>query len=143
MSDEPMTAEARRAARKAEAAKAEAEQRDKDFAALDELEIKHGDSCVTHMDVPWSPGMPTMIIARKPNAIEYKRFQDRVKPKNGKAVPFEAQQAAARELTECTLLYPSKDVFAELAEQRPAIVEQLGIDACALAQASKADEGKG
>lgn len=140
---EKQSAEQRRAMRKAEVARAEAAQRDKDFEALDALEIEHGDSNVCHMDVPWTPGMPTMIIARKPTPLEYKRFQDRVKPKaNGKQSP-DAGFAAARELTECTLLYPSKEVFAELTEQRPAIVDQLGIEACKLAQASAADEGKG
>jgi hypothetical protein len=135
--------EARRAARKAALASQEAEQRAIDLEALDEAEIKHGDSNVCHMDVPYTPGMPTLVIARCPKPLEVKRYQDRVKPKaNGKTSP-DAPMDAAKELTALVLVYPSKEVFAELCEQRPSLELQLGVESLGLAQASRADEGKG
>jgi hypothetical protein len=135
--------EARRNARKAALLAQEDEQRATDIEALDKAEVEHGDSNVCHMDVPYTPGMPTMVIARCPSPVHVKRYQDRVKPKaNGRASP-DAPMDAARELTAMVLVYPSKEVFAELVEQRPSLDLQLGVEALGLAQASRADEGKG
>ena len=135
--------EARRAARKAALAEQESAQRAVDLEALDAAEVEYGDSNVCHMDVPYTPGMPTLVIARCPKPSEVKRYQDRVKPKaNGKASP-DAPMDAARELTAVVLVYPSKEVFTELCEQRPSLDLQLGVEALGLAQASRVDEGKG
>ncbi len=142
-SDKIAEIEARRAKRKAGLAEQETEQRVTDLEALDAAEVEHGDSNVCHMDVPYTPGMPTMVIARCPKPSEVKRYQDRVKPKaNGKTSP-DAPMDAAKELTACVLVYPHKDVFATLCEQRPSLDLQLGVEALGLAQASRVDEGKG
>lgn len=150
MTDKPATPEdriaaieARRKARKDELAKQEAEQRATDLDALDAAEVKHGDSNVCHLDVPYTPGMPTMVVARCPKPHEVKRYQDRVKPRaNGKQSP-DAPIEAAVELAALVLEYPNKEAFAELVEQRPELAIQLGLAALGLSRASAADEGKG
>ncbi len=135
--------EERRAARKAALAEQEAAQRAIDLEALDDAEVKHGDSNVYQHNVPYTPGMPTMCIARCPTPLETKRFQDRVKPRaNGKSDP-DAGIAAAKELTAVTLVYPDKDVFKTLCEQRPMVELELGVAALGLAKGAAADEGKG
>jgi len=134
--------QARRAARKAELKKGEQAQRVIDLEALDSAEVEHGDSNVAYLDVPYTPGMPTMVIIRCPKPSEVKRYQDRVKPKaNGKQSP-DAAMDAARELGAATLLYPPKELFTELLEQRPGLDMQAGVESLGLARATSADEGK-
>ncbi len=133
--------EKQRAERKAALAEAKDEQDAADLEALNDAEIKHGDSNVCHLAVPYTPGMPAMVIARCPTPLEAKRFQDRVKPKaNGKTDP-NAGIDAAKELTACVLVYPSKDVFAELCEQRSMLTLELGVKALKLAGSAAQEEG--
>lgn len=135
--------EARRSARKAALAEQERAQLAIDLAALDDLEVAHGDSNVARLDVPYTPGLPTMAVVRVPKPAEVKRYRARLKEKNPDP------QAAADEIGASTRVYPPRppdetpDVFDAMCEARPGLVGQLGVAAMGLAVAREHDEGKG
>ena len=135
--------EAARAERKAALAEEQAKQELLDLEALDAAEIQYGDSSVCHVDVAFTPGLPTMAIARTPKPIEIKRYQDMgAKAKRDGGVNVEAAIAAAKALTAVVLVYPDKETFARMVEARPQLDCDVGLAALKLAKGKAADEGK-
>lgn len=132
--------EARRAARKAALAEQEDTQRAEDLEALDALEVEHGDSNIAHVDVAFTPGLPTLAAVKAPSRNVIKRYRDRVKPrKNGQAGdPTEA----AIELCGACRVYPDAEVFAQMLEARPGLDSQLGLLALRLAVGVEEEKGK-
>lgn len=131
MSDDLDVVRARRAERKAEVAKATAAQEAIDLAAIDELEIEHGDSNVCVVRVPYTPGLPVLVAGKCPEPKYVKRYQARIKPnKDGK--PGDAI-AATEELADVVLLYPEKEVYDQIRTLRPIVHLQLGTAAAGLA----------
>lgn len=145
MSDESSTSrlaqiEAKRAARKAQIDDARNEQRATDLEAIDAIEAERGDSNVVMLEVPYSPGMVTLVAARCPSEAEVKRYRAMVKPdrqgRAGDAV------AAAELLASVTRVYPDEDAYAVVRAARPAIHAQLGAMALTLAIGKAEEEGK-
>lgn len=136
------TLEQRRDERKAAIEESRIAQRAVDLEAIDPLEVEHGDTNVAIVEVPFTPGLPTMAAARTPTDPEMKRYQHRVKIKkvDGEMPDF---NAAYVELATSTLIYPDADTFAKMAAARPAIKFQLGLAAVKLAQAVEQAQGKG
>lgn len=134
--------EARRDARKVALEEYRVAQREIDLEAIDPLEIEHGDTNVAIVEVPFSPGLPTMAAARTPTDPEMKRYTHRVKIKNatGEMPDF---NAAYIEIASCTLIYPDAETFAKMVAARPALKFQLGLAAVKLAQAVEQASGKG
>ena len=132
--------EARRAERKAKLAAQREEQLAVDIEALDAAELQHGDSNVVRIDVPYTPGLPTLALARTPRPVEVKRYRDSVRPKGDKA-PDAA--AAAEQLAAVCRIYPDAETLAKMAEARPGLNVQLGVAAVGLAMGAEAAEGKG
>lgn len=133
--------EAKRAARKASLEAQRDEQRAIDLEAVYNLETEHGDNGVAVLNVPYTPGLPTLCAARKPTAPEMKRYRDRCRPRKDGAqidgVP------PAEELAACCRVYPSDVVYADMLADRAGIHVQLGVEALKLAAGSAEAEGKG
>ena len=100
--------EERRAARKAEAKKARAEQYAKDLEALDALEQEHGDESVAALEVSgFVKGLPSIVVVKSPGGTPlYKRYTDMVR-KAGKNP--EGLGKAQELLGEACIVYPSDD----------------------------------
>jgi hypothetical protein len=136
--------EARRAARKAEAAKAEAEQFAKDLEALDALEVEHGDGAIGSVKAArFVPGLTTRVFFRSPEGPEY----DRYAASYGKATTKQSttgQRDALALLGRAVWLYP-KDEEAKkgLVETFPGLLVAIGLSAAKRAEAAEVEEGKG
>jgi hypothetical protein len=113
---------------------ARAAQRDIDkLALLDLLDEYDGDV----VEVPlthYRKGLPTMAIVRAPKRTEIKRYQDMAQKK-----PTES----TIQLGMTCLVYPSKDVFAEMLERCPALDVSCGNAAVHMALGRSKAEGKG
>lgn len=133
--------QARRAARKAELAKQCEAQRAVDLAALDAAEVEHGDSNIAYVNVPFTPGLPTLAVVRTPSDPEQKRYRDTVKPKKLDGTFGDTTQAA-KQLARAALVYPDPDVYAAQCAARPGLPTQLGLAALKLADAQEAEESK-
>jgi len=133
--------ERKRAARKADLQAAADVQRAIDVEALDGCEICHGDTSVCHVDVSYTPGLPTMAVARVPKPAELKRYRARIKHRDGQ-VDVVAANEAAEELAASCLVYPDKEIFAAMCEARPGLKAQLGSRASQLAAGKAAEEEK-
>lgn len=132
--------EARREARKAALREAQEEQRAADLEAVDALEVEHGDSNITLLDLPFTPGMPTLVAGRAPTTLEIKRYRDRVKPrKDGK--PGDPV-AAAEEIASVCRVYPDADTYAQVLEARPGVHIQLGLEVMKLATGRAQEDAK-
>lgn len=129
-----------REARKADLRKQWEAQRVIDLQAVDALEVEFGDSNIATLDVPYTPGLPTLAAVCCPSPAQVKRYQYRVKPK-GKDGSSEAIEGAEELATAC-LKYPDKETYAKLLEARPAIHVQLGAAAVGLAVGSAEAKGK-
>lgn len=134
--------EARRADRKAALAEQRDEQRATDLTALDELEASLGDNSVASIDVPFTPGLPTLAACRKPTPAEMKRYRHQTKIKK---IDGEMPDMAgpAELVADSCLKYPDEATFKKMCEERPGIKVQLGLVALKLASAESAAEGKG
>jgi hypothetical protein len=132
--------EAKRAARKAELQAQADEQRVTDIEALNDAEIQHGDTNVCSVDVPFTPGLPTLCIGRLPSGIELKRYRASLKV-NGQQVDIAAANEAAAQLGRTVRVYPDAETFAKMCEARPDLASQLGSRATKLAQGKAVAEG--
>ena len=121
------------------------EQHAADLAALNALEVEYGDGNVKAIKIPFEPGLPTLVVVRKPKPPEHSRYRTEVKPKaNGK--PGDAVKGAEDLGTLC-LVYPPKDTDdadtrARLLEARPGLLSQAGVEAATMAYGETVDEGK-
>jgi hypothetical protein len=136
-----------RANRKAAIAAQRDEQRMIDLDAIDEIEIALGDSNVTVIDLPYTPGLPTCVACRTPADPELKRYRHRVasgasKNEEGKASDPLAGVKAVEELADVVRVYPPDAEYAAIRRARPGVHAQLGTAAIALAVGRKEQEGK-
>lgn len=135
--------EARRAERKAKLQDEANEQRAKDLEALDALEVEFGDTNIIKIDVPFTPGLPTLAAARTPRPEELKRYRQNLNVTPGEKLDLAGSGDAAAQLGRTVLKYPDADTFKAMCAARPDLASQLGQLAVKLAQGKAADEGKG
>jgi hypothetical protein len=139
---------AERAARKAKLQEQADAQRLIDMQALNDAELELGDTNVCYVDVPFTPGLPTLAIARKPKPIELKRYREGLRITPGEKLDLAAGNEAAATLGAVVVHYPKKDadgknpVFAAMCEARPDLAATLGQSSVKLAQARAAEESK-
>jgi hypothetical protein len=137
-----------RANRKAEVKKARDAQRMIDLDAIEEIEIALGDSNVTVIDIPYTPGLPTCVACRTPTDPELKRYRHRVASgavkggEDGKPADPLAGVKAAEELADGVRVYPPDAAYADVRKARPGVHLQLGTAAVGLAVGRKEQEGK-
>lgn len=133
--------EAKRAAKQAALQSKRDDQRATDLEALDALETEHGLARVSSVDVPYTPGLPTLAAVRCPTEAEIKRYRARVRPRKDGTTDL---QAAAEEMAESCLIYPADAaVYAQMQAMVPGLHGQLGVEALGLAVGKAAAEGKG
>ena len=130
--------EAKRGARKSDVDSREDEQYVTDLEAVDALEVEHGDRNVAVLRVNYVEGLPVLVAVRAPRDPEVKRFRARVKSEDK-----DQAVAAAQELGESCVIYPARDVLAQIAKARGNLLIDCGTKALSLVVAKSADEGKG
>jgi hypothetical protein len=135
--------EARRAARKAELAKAQADQFAADLEALDALEVEHGDGAVARLDLErYVKGQPTFAVLKTPSGAQYKRFCDMVSKaveKNNQV----ARRAAQDTLAESCWIYPANsDQRKAMLDEFPGLLVSIAVRATQLVEGRAAEEGK-
>jgi hypothetical protein len=134
--------DARRAARRASRAQAQKEQELIDLAAIDDLEVEHGDENIAVLLVPFTPGSVTRAAVRTATTPEIKRYRSKVRPRKVDGELGDTAEAAEQLGRVCTV-YPSDEAVRKaLFEARPALMAQLGIAALELAQGQAVSEGK-
>jgi len=133
--------EARRAERKAALKAQELEQVAIDLEAIDVLEVEHGDSNVSVVGVPFTPGLVARVAVRTPTTHETKRYQDRIRPRGSEAKVGDSI-AATSEIGKACVIYPKGDAFAALIDARPGLPTQLGMAALELGRGKAESEGK-
>ncbi len=116
-------------------------QRVLDLRALGDLEDEHGLSSVGFLNVPHTPGLPTLIACKVPEPKYFKRYKERVRPKGAKAEIGNISDALD-ELGAACRIYPDDDTFKALLDARPGVLTQLGSKAAELASAHEADDAK-
>ena len=151
MAKEMSAAEKRLAAAKKRRAEAQAafntgreDQLATDLEAITDLEIEHGDSHISAVDLPYNPGLPMKAAVRRPNKAEIKRYRKQTEPrKDGKQPDF---TAAHEMIGEACCVYPDpekqKELFEALCEAMPAIKGQLGIVAIQMSVGVEEDAKK-
>lgn len=130
--------EAKRGARKSDVDSREDEQYVTDLEAVDALEVEHGDRNVAVLRVNYVEGLPVLVAVRAPRDPEVKRFRARVKSEDK-----DQAVAAAQELGESCVIYPARDVLAQIVKARGNLLIDCGTKALSLVVAKSADEGKG
>jgi hypothetical protein len=145
---EKSTAEllAEREAKRAEAAHARQEAHDKqrlsDLDFLEIAEVEHGATNVDFVNVPFTPGLPTLVIVRVPSPPEMKKYRYDAKPKKPDD-PLTAHITSANEsIADMCLVWPAADVFAKICDARPGVKAQCGGAAIRLSLGHQEEEGK-
>jgi hypothetical protein len=117
-----------------------------DLTALDALEVELGDSNVAFLTVPFQPGLPTMMIARKPTKAELQRYRAQVKVKpqgNGKQPDSDKTPTEACEIiADSCIQYPEAEVYGRLCIERPGAKAQLGALALKLIVDTESEDAK-
>lgn len=113
-----------------------------DLEALDAIEIEQGDSNVTRINLPFTPGLQTLVAVRTPTPAETKRYRFRCKSKHEKDKPDLV--GASEELAAEVCLYPKKGPERDaLFAARPGLAVQVALIATKLAIGEEETEGKG
>jgi hypothetical protein len=114
-----------------------------DLDAIEPLEAEHGPTNIAILDVEFTDGLPACCACRTPEDSEMKRYRHSVKPKKQDEHITANMSSAAEELAHVTLVYPTREVFAEMCKARPGIKAQLGALAVRLGTGKAEAEGKG
>jgi hypothetical protein len=133
-------AEERRARLRAEAAQAESEQSDIDFAALVDAEEEHGFGAVESLKVSsYRAGVPTMAVIKAPSRTYYRKYLDEFRnAKNDKARGV-AQETLGQS---CMVYPPSGDVRDRMLDAFPGLYVCAGIRAAKLGELDAEAEKK-
>jgi hypothetical protein len=139
--------EARREARNKALDSQRDAQRAIDLEAVFELEEEYGASNIAVLEVPYTPGLPTLVAVRCASPTEVKRYRDGVKEKaNGK--PGDRIVAAELVASVC-IVYPDRkspegqEMLRQILEARPILLVQLGTAATNMGAGKAEAEGKG
>lgn len=134
--------EAKLEAKRAERAKAEEQQYEKDLEARIALEDEHGTVAAVKVS-RFVHGQPTRAYLRTPNAAEYKRYKSQMFAAAGGKKGGVSQQQAQELLAQACWAYPSgKEAQDAMLEAFPGLLTPLSIAAAALAEGKAEDEGK-
>jgi hypothetical protein len=127
--------EARLLEKEAKLDEARAEQAEKDEIAVLEAKLEHELHDLSVMRLQrYAPGLPTLLIVRKPDSAQYKRWRDLLlRGDRAKALGF---------LSKDCLLYPSAEVFGRLAQVFPELPDQVAVVGAELAKGGAEQEGK-
>ncbi len=85
------------------------------------------------------PGLPTLVVIRRPEKMAHKRFTDQTAKKGADTPEY---MRAAEQLAAVCVIYPPKEVYEEMCEQCPGIKVPIGVAAANLAGAQLIDAAK-
>lgn len=109
---------------------------DADQVAILQAKLDHGEHAVSALRLSKpKPGLPSVVVVRKPDKTEYKRFRDLLLREEKKKA-FEFIQADCR-------LYPDDATFAAMRDEFQELPDAIMAVAVALAKGGAVDEGKG
>jgi hypothetical protein len=130
-------------AERAKAAEAAADaQRVVDLTAVLDLEEKHGASGVKVIRLPYSAGLPTLIVVRRAFPAEHKRYRAQQKMAKGGSVDMGAINAAAETVADLAVVYPDAETYLRVRETFGGIHAQAGLAAIKLAEGTEDEAGK-
>lgn len=132
--------EARRAARREAEEKAKAAQYESDLEELEKAEAAYGCSSVAFLKVDFVPGLPTMVVIRRPDAEYVKRFNQKAMAASGKP---HLGGAAIEELADSCVVYPKPDVYQKMCETFGSLKLSVGARAVKMNEAHAVEAGKG
>lgn len=135
--------EERRAERKKVHADAEAEQFATDLAALDALEIEHGDGTIGAVKVQFKKGHPTRAFFKTPTKMQYDRYRKQIQKaveKKNLSAQYEAQELLAKS---CWIYPVEQEAKDEMIDSFPGLYASMAIGAASLAEGRNEEEGKG
>lgn len=154
MSDEPKDApkedapklskieeiQARRDAKREALEKQKEDQRAIDLEALEALEDEHGINNIVWIDLPYTPGLVSLVAAKCPTPAYMKRYRDMCKTKNEKSADY---IGAAEMLAAVCRVYPiEQEDYKKIVDARPGVHVQLGVAAMKLGSGREQDESK-
>lgn len=117
-------------------------QRVVDMTAVLDLEERHGASGVKVIRLPVAAGLPTLIVARRAQPAEHKRYRaQQALDKKGR-VDMGAINTAAEMVADLVVVYPDAETYARVRETFPGVHAQAGLAAIKLAEGREDDEGK-
>jgi len=102
------------------------EQREKDLPFWIEARKKYGRAGVTAVTVPYTPGLPTMVIVHRPDPNYFTRYQSRLKDKTDEQGVTSVAIPAAEELADHCVFYPTEDDYKAVRKAFPGIHVQAG-----------------
>ncbi len=114
-------------------------QRVTDLTAVMALEDTHGASGVKVIRLPYAAGLPTLIVVRRAQPVELKRYRDQQTLTKKNQVDLSAINRAAEMVADLAVVYPDKDTYALVRETFGGVHSQAGLEAIKLAE-GKADE---
>lgn len=85
------------------------------------------------------PGLPTLVVIRRPAQMEHKRFTDSTAKKGAETPEY---IKAAEQLAAVCVVYPPKDTYEKMCEECPGIKVPIGVAAANLAGAQLIDAAK-
>ena len=125
---------------RAKATAAKEEQQVIDAQALFDAGEEHGVDKIREVPMTsYIPGLPTLVIIRRPTQIEHKRFTDQTAKKGAETPEY---IRAAEQLASACVIYPPKEVYAEMYAECPGIKVPIGVAAANLAGAQLIDAAK-
>ncbi len=135
--------EAKLEAKRAERAKAEEAQYEKDLEARIALEEEHGTIAAVKVSRHVA-GQPTRAYLRTPTSAEYKRYKAQLFALAGGKKCALSPQGVQEQLAESCWIYPAgKEAQAAMLEAFPGLLSPLSQAATALAEGAAEEEGKG
>ncbi len=107
-----------------------------DEIALLEAKLEHGEHAVAALRLARpAPGLPGLVVIRKPDKLEHKRYRDLVfRQETKKAVEF---------LQNDCRVYPDDATFARMREEFQSLPDVIATAADKLGSGAAKDEGKG
>ena len=112
-----------------------AEQSEADEIAALEAKLAHDPTEIAVIRLQrYAPGLPTLVVAKKPGPAEYKRFRDLI-------LRGEKTRALGFLCGDCRH-YPDAKTFADMALVFPELPDQVAMAGSALAKGGAEEEGK-
>ncbi len=134
--------EAKLEAKRAERAKDEEAQYEKDLEARIELEDEHGTIAAVKVS-RFAKGQPTRAYLRTPSSAEYKRYKAQMFASAGNKKAALSPLQVQEQLAEACWVYPAgREAQAAMLEAFPGLLTPLSMAAAALAEGAAEEEGK-
>jgi hypothetical protein len=111
-----------------------------DLEAIADLEDANPETLFAYTEVPFvCTGLPVRLMVKCAEPAALKRYRAKIKSRADGTIPD--WHAAAAELCDVCLLYPSLEVLEQLRQKAPGITTMLGVQAAKLASGAEVEKG--